>query len=143
MTANINEYIDSILPSIREFLKENGFEPMPIPDLCEGFSVVWLFKYFFITSYITQILKYSLFQKPLFITYHGELELTKGKLTGLTSIARAGDFTVSYINKLLRIKGDFGFKNIGVYIVFNVKSLKLRNILLTISILAVHLQLFS
>lgn len=40
ITANLNDYIDFILPALRDFLKENGFEPMPIPDLTEAFSAV-------------------------------------------------------------------------------------------------------
>ncbi|XP_017786468.1 PREDICTED: mite allergen Der p 7-like [Nicrophorus vespilloides] len=65
----INQYVDELIKEIyKEMIK--GYDPIKLPDIHESFSY-----------------------KPIIITYHGELDLTKGWLQGTSMFKRNGDVT--------------------------------------------------
>lgn len=61
----MNDYADYVIVGLGPWFSEN-LEPMPLPDITEGFEY-----------------------NPLLITYHGELVLTNGILFNLANIVRS------------------------------------------------------
>ncbi|VVC94154.1 unnamed protein product [Leptidea sinapis] len=39
-TATVNDYVDNTISSLIPFIQENGLDPMALPDIVEGFSVL-------------------------------------------------------------------------------------------------------
>ncbi|CAG0916794.1 unnamed protein product [Notodromas monacha] len=70
--GNANDYLDSILANVREYLVDNGYANYTLPDQIEGFSAEWIG-----------------------IEWHGEATLTDGFLAGLQTIHRVEDATLS------------------------------------------------
>ncbi|RZC37491.1 uncharacterized protein BDFB_010402 [Asbolus verrucosus] len=75
--AVLNEYADKIFENLRVFMIHQGFDPVEMPDMHTGFNYT------------------------LIITYHGELDLTQGWLSDLSTIHRGGDFTYDYSAKIM------------------------------------------
>ncbi|XP_063922604.1 uncharacterized protein LOC135137005 [Zophobas morio] len=70
--ANLNDYADQIFANLRAMMVETGLDPLEMPDIHEEFSYT------------------------LIITYHGELDLTNGWLSDVSTIHRGGDVIVTY-----------------------------------------------
>ncbi|XP_044267281.1 uncharacterized protein LOC123013047 [Tribolium madens] len=70
--AVINEYADKIFTNLRVLMIHGGFDPIEMPDQHSGFNYT------------------------LIITYHGELDLTHGWLSDISTIHRGGDVVVTY-----------------------------------------------
>ncbi|EFA03851.1 uncharacterized protein LOC660232 [Tribolium castaneum] len=69
--AIINDYADKIFANLHD-LMIHGFDPIEMPDQHSGFNYT------------------------LIITYHGELDLTHGWLSDISTIHRGGDVVVTY-----------------------------------------------
>ncbi|XP_026466900.1 uncharacterized protein LOC113370448 isoform X1 [Ctenocephalides felis] len=89
IAANINDILDTIMDDIGFFFSDKNLDPLAMPDIKEGFSA-----------------------KPALITYHGELELTNGTLSDLSTVSRAGNATLHYNNKLLRLSLGLKFDSL-------------------------------
>ncbi|KAI5634806.1 group 7 allergen domain-containing protein [Phthorimaea operculella] len=89
LSANVNSYVDSTLYLILPFLRENGLDPMPLPEIVEGFRV-----------------------RYLLITYSAWLKIHEGSMTGLTNVERSGDQMVHYFARMLRVRVVLNFKDL-------------------------------
>lgn len=43
LTADVNEYVDQTIPMVVSAMQAHGLDPMPLPDMEEGFEVVSTF----------------------------------------------------------------------------------------------------
>nr|XP_015835604.1 PREDICTED: uncharacterized protein LOC103312896 [Tribolium castaneum] len=88
--AILNEYADKIFQNIQNLMIHGGFDPIEMPDMHTGFNYT------------------------LIITYHGELDLTHGWLSDLSTIHRSGDVVVSYSSntKYLEITVPIAFDDL-------------------------------
>ncbi|XP_013195347.2 uncharacterized protein LOC106138677 [Amyelois transitella] len=89
LSADVNEYVDNTIHMLIPFMRENGLEPMELPEITEGFSV-----------------------RPILITYSAYLTIHDGYMTGLVNVARSGDQTVNYFAKMLRVRVRLQFTNL-------------------------------
>ncbi|XP_046393894.1 uncharacterized protein LOC124161558 isoform X1 [Ischnura elegans] len=88
--TNMNDYVDRMLKNASQYLLDNGFEPMKLPDIVKPFS----------------------FKDLVGIEWHGELDLNHGWLQDLSTIFRSGDVTVEYQDMKMLIKAQLGFKDL-------------------------------
>ncbi|XP_067006403.1 mite allergen Der f 7 [Anabrus simplex] len=89
-TGNMNEYFDTLVVKLGSFFKNSGLDPLPVPDAGRSVS----------------------FKDLLGITWHGELMLKEGSLSGLSMLHRSGDATLEYSHGLLHIQVELGFDNV-------------------------------
>ncbi|CAB3237232.1 unnamed protein product [Arctia plantaginis] len=89
LSANVNHYIDETLSLIVPFIQRNGLDPMPLPNVREGFQV-----------------------RPLWVTYSAWLNLYEGQMSGLVNVARSGDQKVSYNGRNLSVRIQLEFTNL-------------------------------
>ncbi|XP_046982507.1 uncharacterized protein LOC124552272 [Schistocerca americana] len=85
--ANINDYIDQVLPNIAQFLADHGLDPIALPDDVQSFSE----------------------EGPLGIVWHGEVGLFDGSLSGLSQVVRAGDAFLDYSDLHFKVNMTLGF----------------------------------
>ncbi|KAI5634805.1 group 7 allergen domain-containing protein [Phthorimaea operculella] len=88
-SATVNGYVDSTIKQLVPVLREFGFDPMPLPEVVEGFRV-----------------------RYLLITYSAWLKINEGSLTGLTNVERSGDQMVHYFARMLRVRVALNFKDL-------------------------------
>ncbi|XP_059478698.1 uncharacterized protein LOC132198601 [Neocloeon triangulifer] len=93
----INNFVDRLINEIKKYIIDNNLDPVPLPDLVEGFS----------------------YEDFLGIVWHGEASMRNGQMTGITSLYRNGDADFTYENfnltvsaqmGLLAIKADYDFQ---------------------------------
>jgi hypothetical protein len=70
--AVLNDYADKIFTNLQNLMIHNGFDPLEMPDLHTGFNYT------------------------LIITYYGDLDLTNGWLSDISTMHRGGDVLVEY-----------------------------------------------
>ncbi|CAB3237234.1 unnamed protein product [Arctia plantaginis] len=91
LTATVNDYVDLTLTYVTRFIESQGLDPMPLPDIEEGFEV-----------------------RPIWVTYSALLRVYDGRMTGLTRVSRYGDQQVSYFAKMLRVRLQLQFSNLEI-----------------------------
>ncbi|XP_045530060.1 uncharacterized protein LOC123717853 [Pieris brassicae] len=89
LTATVNSYVDSTIHLLVPFLRNNGLDPMLLPEIVEGFEV-----------------------RLLLITYSAWLRLTEGNMTGLVNVMRYEDQKVNYFAKNLRVRVHLQFNDL-------------------------------
>ncbi|XP_072935475.1 uncharacterized protein [Epargyreus clarus] len=89
LSATVNDYVDSTIDMIIPFIRENGLDPMDLPEVIEGFEV-----------------------RPILITYSAWLKIHDGYMTGLVNVARSGNQNVNYFAKMLRVRVQLQFNNL-------------------------------
>ena len=90
--GNANDYMDQVLALVREQIIANGLDHVSLPDGDLSFSMpFWPFG-----------------------TVGGGVFLTKGFLTGMETIHRVGDATLSYNGDIVYFESDMGINNAGM-----------------------------
>ncbi|CAK1599792.1 unnamed protein product [Parnassius mnemosyne] len=102
LSADINEYVDKTVNMLVPFIQNNGLDPMPLPEVVEGFEV-----------------------KPLLVTYSAWLKIFDGRMTGLVNLSRAGDQKVNYYAKMLRVRVALQFTDLEIKYKYLVKVMNL------------------
>ncbi|EFA08506.1 uncharacterized protein LOC662311 [Tribolium castaneum] len=99
---NVNACIDKLFSIVDGFIAKN-FDPLPLKDMHAGFNYT------------------------LIITYHGELDLTNGKLLGFSSLHRTDDATYNYdlLAQTATIAVGFGFDQLGFTYDYSAKIMNL------------------
>ncbi|KAG6453721.1 hypothetical protein O3G_MSEX008262 [Manduca sexta] len=136
LSAKVNDYVDNTISMIVPFIETHGLDPMPLPDVVEGFEV-----------------------RPLLITYSAWLKIHNGSMRGLVNVARSGDQNVYYFAKMLRVRLRLQFRNLEFVYRYLVKVMNigptggivgsLNRFVVTVDLLfdfnndEIHLQEFS
>ena len=109
--AIMNAYMDVILIQVGPFLN-HYFLPMTLPDVTEGFEYVSRYIFVVLSKYEWD----SFLQRPIFITYHGELVLTNGEFHNMHSVARSTNAVMKYntVSKLLSVGSEAKLRNLAV-----------------------------
>ncbi|KAG8221931.1 hypothetical protein J437_LFUL002490 [Ladona fulva] len=103
LKVNMNDFVDRMMEKARDFMLENGLDPMQLPDTVEKFEVTDL----------------------IGIKWQGELDLVKGWLQDLSTIFRTGDVSVVYKDKKMHIEAEIGFKDLVFNYDFTARVMKL------------------
>lgn len=111
----MNNYVDIVMIQIGPWLNEH-FIPIYLPDFVEGFEHVSFQKGQFWRPIFENLIDFL--QRPIIITYHGEIELTNGIFHNIQSVARSGTAMMHYDRKLLRVVLGFNLRQLGVSKVF-------------------------
>ncbi|XP_075978962.1 uncharacterized protein LOC142978405 [Anticarsia gemmatalis] len=102
LQATVNDYVDETIDMIVPFIKENGLDPMELPEVIEGFEV-----------------------RPVLITYSAWLKIHDGYMTGLVNVARSGDQEVNYFAKMLRVRVQLQFRDLEFIYKYLVKVMNI------------------
>ncbi|EFA08505.1 uncharacterized protein LOC662271 [Tribolium castaneum] len=99
---NVNACIDKLFSIVDGFIAQN-FDPLPLKDMHAGFNYT------------------------LIITYHGELDLTNGKLLGFSTLHRTDDakFDFNIFNLTATVGVGFGFDQLGFTYDYSAKIMNL------------------
>ncbi|XP_026324015.1 uncharacterized protein LOC113233193 isoform X2 [Hyposmocoma kahamanoa] len=89
LTADVNKYVDETIHMVVPLMQAYGLDPMPLPDVEEGFEV-----------------------RPVLITYSAWLRITQGRMTGLSSVSRSGDQMVNYFARMIRVRVVLQFRDL-------------------------------
>ncbi|XP_069687658.1 mite allergen Der p 7-like [Periplaneta americana] len=92
ITANANEYFDSVVARIQNYAVEMGLDPLHLPDQKQEFSV-----------------------QGVILEWHGELDLTNGYLQDIKTLNRDGDVLVDYDHTDLTISAKIAFGDLKLY----------------------------
>jgi len=85
---NMNSYVDQVIANLIQVEGQN-LNRFTLPDQSTGFS-----------------------KKVLFVTVHGSASLTDGYANGLTSLHRAGDFSLNHLDdERYQLIGDLGISS--------------------------------
>jgi len=93
LRALANDYVDSLLELVRNYVVENGLSEVDIPDIREGFE-----------------------QNILGITFHGNFDALDGKARNLATLVRTGDanLDVNPDTGALVVSGHLGLTELHV-----------------------------
>ncbi|KYN30253.1 PREDICTED: uncharacterized protein LOC108757811 [Trachymyrmex cornetzi] len=97
--ANLDNVIDALLPSVRQFILSNGMDPMQLPNVSTH-----------IFPHLTGKLK-------------GNLDLKNGWIQNLSLVKRTQHVTATYKDKRLTIDMNLGFEVMSFNYYYNLKHL--------------------
>ncbi|XP_025831607.1 uncharacterized protein LOC108739762 [Agrilus planipennis] len=102
--AVINDYVDKLLTNLNNFTTSRGLNELDIPGVSEKLE----------------------YRSPLsLITFTGLLNLTDGKLSGISNIVRTGDVKITYADKHLSILAPLGIRSLSIKYNYIAKIMKL------------------
>ncbi|KAK9869500.1 hypothetical protein WA026_003253 [Henosepilachna vigintioctopunctata] len=87
LTATVNDYTDKLLENLGKMMIKEGADPLSLPDVEQ------------------QIRK-----KILFIHYKGSLKFTYLSVSGLSSLSRSGDSSITYDMRSKKVRFDIPLK---------------------------------
>ncbi|PAA59740.1 hypothetical protein BOX15_Mlig021288g1 [Macrostomum lignano] len=82
---SVNTYVDMLMENLRPFMRDNGMDPLSLPNLSTSFS-----------------------KKIWFVTWRGGASISQGQLRSLSSIHRTGNFGLDQSGNRLTIDGSVG-----------------------------------